>query len=131
MLNDKINEWMNLFPFYIKLSGMCSQWAYVCEWKESSSHGPTEVLWWGECINHPPEWCMLVFAFLKLIFSLIGFFILSFFVSCKLLKTAAWKVLLCPVWLLVSFFFFDGLIVQASFVQSSFYVQSIEIIVLL
>ena len=47
---------MNLFPFYnIKLSGMCSQRAYVCEWKESSSHGPTEVLWWGECINHPPE----------------------------------------------------------------------------
>ena len=46
---------MNHFLFYVKLSGMCSQWAYVCEWKESSTHGPTEVLWWGECINDPPE----------------------------------------------------------------------------
>ena len=35
---------------------MCSQWAFVCKWKESSSHGPTEVLQWGECItNHRPE----------------------------------------------------------------------------
>ena len=71
---------------------------------------------------------MLVFAFLKLIFSLIGFFILSFVV--QVIKNCSLESTVVPS-MLVSFFFFDGLIVQASFVQSSFYVQSIEIIVLL
>ena len=69
---------------------------------------------------------MLVFAFLKLIFSLIGFFILSFVV--QVIKNCSLESTVVPS-MLVSFFF-DGLIMQASFVQSSFYVQSIEIIVL-
>ena len=118
MVNDKITEWMNFFLFYIKLSGMCSQWAYVCEWKESSSHGPTEVLWWRECINHPPEWCMWIVDFSWQIFTLTGCFILPFFVSWRLLKLQPGK--LFPVG-----FILDGLIVKTSIVQSNFlsYVQ--------
>ena len=106
MVNDKITEWMNLFLFYIKLSGMCSQWAYVCERKESSSHGPTEVLWWRECINHPPEWCMWIVDFFWQIFTLTGCFVLPFFVS--------WRLLVFPCW-----FVLDGLIVKNSIVQSN------------
>ena len=53
-----------------------------------------------------------------------------FFCVVQVIKIAALESTVVPS-MLVSFFFFDGLTVQASFVQSSFYVQSIKIIVLL
>ena len=52
-----------------------------------------------------------------------------FFCVVQVIKNCSLESTVVPS-MLVSFFF-DGLIMQASFVQSSFYVQSIEIIVLL
>ena len=51
-----------------------------------------------------------------------------FFCVVQVIKNCSLDSTVVPS-MLVSFFF-DGLIMQASFVQSSFYVQSIEIIVL-
>ena len=115
-----MNTCKQTFFIYIKFSGMYSQWTFVCEWKESSSHyGLTEVNYGGKSVSNTP-WMMnadLWFFFTN--FHLGRILLFVFFVSCRLLKLQPGK--LSPVGL----FFVDGLIVKTNIVQSNFlsYVQ--------